>query len=75
MDLANRYSEYDFYISVGKELLYRNLNLTKNTVHFLIFRKPELMLPGENAIEKWSPKESLTSFFKTKFFMDIDFYP
>lgn len=75
MQLANQYSQYDFYISVAKDLVYKHLNLTKNTIHFIIFRKPELLLPNESPFEKWSPKESLTSFFTSKFFMDIDFYP
>lgn len=60
LELSNKYSEYDFYISVGKELVYKYFNLTWNTVHFIIHWKPELLLPDENLIEKWSPKYSLT---------------
>ena len=68
-------SEHSFYLSVGKDLVYKHLNLTKNTIHFIIYRKPELLNPGDNMIEKWNAKESVKEFFDRLFLMDIDIYP
>lgn len=72
--VSNLNSEYPFFVSIGKELLYKHLNLTKNTVHFLIYRNPELLLPGEALIELWDKKITLEEFVNKKFMLDVDIY-